>query len=74
MATYFPAAFKTAVFQTGIPSNNISLKGLREFSQDRITYKYRNSEDQNYQTQMVSEPGPLEAAFSEKHVACGLEW
>lgn len=61
-----------ALFQTGIPSNNISLQGLWEFSQDRITYKYQNSE--NNQTQMISEPGPLEAAFCEKHVANGLEW
>lgn len=50
----FPVAFKIAVFQTGIFSNNISLQILWDYSQDGITGITEN---------VISEPGPPEVAF-----------
>lgn len=50
---FFPVAFKIAVFQTNIFSN-ISLQILWDYSPDGIPGITEN---------MISEPGPPEAAF-----------
>lgn len=60
---FCPVAYEIATFQTSITSNKISLQVLWDFSQDRITYKYWNSGDQNNQIPITFERGLLEVAF-----------